>query len=328
MTCFNVPRSRPACRRTALRIVLAGVTAALTVRLTAGTAAAAEAVIGAEAAKALPIIDSHHHIVQGYDGPALIEVMDRNGVRMTGAAGGNNIPAMQALGRRFIRPAGQQPWKGTQRNLDEAAFANPDTPAVRQMLNTIEAELRDRGARVIGEIHVNALTTAAEPTSRIKVAADSATLKALFALAGKYGRPLNIHAQWDHPDTVRQVSALAASSPQARLMVSHCGSNAAAADMRRLFEQHPNVVCDLSARGWPLQKNRHTVYEDRALARDWQQLIEDHPDRFAVGVDLADDLPTYEASVQAIRNGLLAHLTPATAEKVAYRNAEIWFGLR
>lgn len=290
-------------------------------------AGAAEAVIGVEGARALPVIDSHHHVVQGYDGAALMAVMDRNGVRLTGAAGGNNIAAMQALGRRFIRPAGQQPWKGTHRSLDEAAFANPDTPAVRQMLAVIEAELRDRGARVIGEIHVNALTTAAEPTSRFKVAADSGTLRALFALAGRYGRPLNIHAQWDHPDTVRQVSALAASSPQARLMVSHCGSNAAAADMRRLFEQHPNVVCDLSARGWPLQKNRHAVYDERTLARDWQQLIEDHPDRFAVGVDLADDLQAYEDSVRAIRSGLLANLTPATAEKLAWRNAAAWFGL-
>lgn len=327
MTCVDFARFRQARRWATFGLAAAGL-AGLAATLSAAPALAAEAVIGTEGAKALPIIDSHYHVVQGYDGAALIEVMDRHGVRMTGAAGGNNIPAMQALGRRFIRPAGQQPWKGTHRNLDEAAFANPDTPAVRQMLTTIEAELRDRGARVIGEIHVNALTTAAEPTSRFKVAADSGTLKALFALAGKYGRPLNIHAQWDHPDTVRQVGALAASSPQARLMVSHCGSNATAADMRRLFEQHPNVVCDLSARGWPLQKNRHTVYEDRALARDWQQLIEDHPDRFAVGVDLADTLQDYEASVQAIRNGLLANLTPATAEKVAWRNAEVWFGLR
>jgi predicted TIM-barrel fold metal-dependent hydrolase len=285
-------------------------------------------VIGVEGARALPIIDMHHHIMQGYEGAALIEVMDRNGVRFSGGAAGNNIAAMQALGGRFIRPAGQQPWRMAHRSLDEASFANPDTPAVQQMLATIEAELRDRGARVVGEIHVNALTTAAEPASRFKVAADSGTLKALFALAGKYGRPLNIHAQWDHSDTVRQVSALAASSPQARLIVSHCGSNAAAADMRRLFERHPNVVCDLSARGWPLQKNRHTVYEDRALARDWQHLIEDFPDRFAVGVDLADDMQAYEASVQAIRNGLLANLTPATAEKVAWRNAEGWLGLR
>lgn len=291
-------------------------------------ARAAGAVLGVDGAMALPIVDAHFHVVQGFDAAALIETLDRNGVRMTGGAGGNNVAAMMALGRRFIRPAGQHPWLALHRSLDEAAFASIETPAVRQALATIEGELRDRGARVIGEIHVNALTTAAEPTSRFKVAADSAALKALFALAGKYGRPLNIHAQWDHPDTVRQVGELAASSPQARLMVAHCGSNAGAADMRRLFERHPNVVCDLSARGWPLQKNRHTVYDERELARDWQQLIEDHPDRFAVGVDLAADPAAYEAGVRAIRSGLLANLSPATAEKLAYRNAEDWFGLR
>jgi hypothetical protein len=31
--------------------------------------------------------------------------------------------------------------------------------------------------------------------------------------------------------------------------------------------------------------------------------------------------------VRAIRLGLLANLSPATAEKVAYRNAQAWFGL-
>lgn len=317
-------RFRSLRRRVTASLLLAGFAAVLA----GGSTAIAETVIGVEGARTLPIIDSHFHIVQGFDAAALLEVMDRNGVRMTGGAGGNNVSAMMALGQRFIRPAGQKPWKTTQRTLDEAAFANPDTPAVQQMLATIEGELRDRGARVIGEIHVNALTTAAEPTSRFKVTADSGTLQALFALAGRYGRPLNIHAQWDHPDTVRQVGALAASSPQARLIVSHCGSVSSAADMRRFFEQHVNAACDLSARGWPLQKNRHTVYSDHALESDWQQLIEDYPDRFIIGVDLADSSQNYEASVRAIRNGLLASLTPETAEKVAYRNAEAWFGLR
>lgn len=155
-------------------------------------------------------------------------------------------------------------------------MANPDTPAVQQMRATIEGELRELGARVIGEIHVNALTTAVEPTSRFKVTADSGTLQALFALAGRHRRPLDIHAQWHHPDTVRQVGALAASSPQARLIVSHCGT-----------------VCDLSAPGWPLQKNHHSTYTDRALASDWQQLIEGYPDRLVVGVALADNPQNY-----------------------------------
>ena len=301
--------------------------AAFAAPLAATPAAAAEAVLGVDGAGKLPIIDSHYHVVQGFDGAELLAVMDRNGVRLTGGAGGNNMPAMMALGRRFIRPAGQHPWKSTHRSLDATDFANPDTPAVQQMLATIEGELRDRGARVIGEIHVNALTTAADPTSRFKVAADSGTLQALFALAARYGRPLNIHAQWNHPDTVRQVGALAASSPQARLIVSHCGSVSSAADMRRFLEQYPNTACDLSARGWPLQKNRYAVYDERTLERDWQQLIEDHPDRFVVGVDLAGNPQDYETSVQAIRNGLLANLTPATAEKVAHCNAEAWFGL-
>lgn len=296
--------------------------------LAAGTSRAAEAELGAEAAAALPIVDAHFHPTPGLHGAALAAAMDRTGVRMSGGVGGYDLPAsVAALGARFIRPAGMGAWLNLHRTLDEAAFANADTPAVQRALAAVEAELRDRGARALGEIHVNALTTSGEPSHRFKTPADTATLKAFLALAGKYGRPLNIHAQWDHPDTVRQVGNLAASAPGARLMISHCGSNSSAAEMRRLLEQHPNVVCDLSARGWPLQKSRFTIYEDRTLARDWRQLIEDFPDRFAVGVDMADSARAYEDVVRAIRFGLLAHLSRATAEKLAYKNAEVWFGL-
>jgi hypothetical protein len=313
-------------RTTTRRLAVAGLLLAL---VPLGLVGATEAAVGAEVAATLPLIDAHFHLAPGLNGAALAEVMDRTGVRMSGGVGGYNLQESAAvLGSRFIRPAGMGAWLNLHRTLDEAAFARADTPAVQRALVAVEAELRDRSARALGEFHVNSLTTAAEPTHRFKTPADTATLKAFLALAGKYGRPLNIHAQWDHPDTVRQVGDLAASAPSARLMISHCGSNSSAADMRRMLEKHPNVVCDLSARGWPLQKNRFTIYEDKSLARDWRQLIEEFPDRFAVGVDLADSAEQYAESVRAIRFGLLAHLSPATAEKVASKNAEAWFGLR
>jgi predicted TIM-barrel fold metal-dependent hydrolase len=218
-------------------------------------------------------------------------------------------------------------WLGLHRKLDAAAFENPQTPEVQQLLAGIETDLRDRGARAIGEIHVNALTTTAEPANRFKTPADSATLKAVFALAGKYGRPLNVHAQWD-PDTVEQLGRPAASAPDARLVVSHCGSDATAADMRRMFEQHPNVSCDLSARGSPIVQGRTKIFDERQLDRDWKKLIEDYPDRFVVGIDTVHDWQTYEGVVRAIRLGLLANLSPETAQKLASANAEAWFGLR
>ena len=66
---------------------------------------------------------------------------------------------------------------------------------------------------------------------------------------------------------------------------------------------------------------------DNDLKSDWKQLIEDYPDRFVVGLDDEQSWADYEQTAKYIRFGLLAHLSPATAEKVAWRNAVAWFGL-
>ena len=302
---------------------------ALVAVLCAGRAQAADAVTGGEVAATIPIVDAHFHVMAWMDGRELLAHMDRNGVRAAGGVGGDGTDAMAQLGSRFIRPTGMGRWRVLHRKLDAADFANPDTPAVRQALTAIEADLRDHGARAIGEIHVNALTSTREPSSQFKVKADMATLKALLDLAGRYERPLNIHAQWD-PDTAREVERLAASNRRARLVLSHCGSFTTAADARGVLERNANVSCDLSARGIPPLQGRaadYAVFDERGIRLGWTKLIEDYPDRFVVGVDTVHSWDEYDAVVRAIRSGLLARLSPDTARKVAYGNAQAWFGL-
>lgn len=309
-----------------LRRALVGLGCALQLLATQGLAQASAAELGAEAA-AIPIIDAHFHVMMWIDAPSLVEHMDRNHISMAGGVGGGSLPTIVALGERFIRPTGMGAWLGLHRKLDAADFENPETPAVRSALAMIEADLRDRGARVIGEIHVNALTTTQEPANRFKTPADSATLKAIFALAGQHGRPLNVHAQWD-TDTVQQLERLADSFPSARLVLAHCGSNSTAGDVREMFERHANVCCDLSARGSPPLRGRTVIFSEAGLDPRWQRLIEDYPDRFVVGIDTVHDWQEYDGVVRAIRRGLLAHLSPETARRVASGNAEEWFGLR
>jgi Tat protein secretion system quality control protein TatD with DNase activity len=321
-------------------LVLATATLALFATVPCGQARAADAVLGPEAARTVPITDAHFHLMAWMDVRELAGYMDRNGIRWAGGAGIGGVKspgaggpkfaeAIEVLGSRFIRPAGTGPWLSLYHAVGNAAHENPAAPEVQQRLAAIEAELRDRGARVIGEIHANARTTSPEPMVQFKVRADSPTLKALLDLAGRYRRPLNLHAQWD-PDTSQEVEQLAASNRGAQLMLAHCGSTADAAAIRRLFERNANVVCDLSARGVPPLHGRgdsFAVYDERGIRGGWKRLIEDYPDRFAVGLDIPQNWEEYEATVRAIRLGLLANLSPSTAEKVAYRNAQAWFDL-
>ena len=323
------------------QVAIACVAAALAAALSCGPVQAAEAVLGAEAARTVPIADAHFHVMVWMDVRELAGYMDRNGIRWAGGAGiggaktpGAGAPkfveANSVLGSRYIRPTGTGPWLSLYHSAGAAAHEDPGSPEVQQRLVAIEAELRDRGARVIGEIHVNARTSSPEPMVQFKVRADSPVLEALLDLAGRYKRPLNIHAQWD-PDTAQEVERLAASNRGAQVMLSHCGSTADAAAIRGLLERNANVACDLSARGAPPLKggaDRFAVYDERGIRGGWKQLIEDYPDRFAVGLDIPQNWEEYEATVRVIRLGLLANLSPATAEKVAYRNAQSWFGLQ
>lgn len=299
----------------------------LAVGLSCGQAQAADAVLGAAAAKTIPIVDAHFHVLKWMDGQELLGHMDRNGIRWAGGVGGNGAEAISYMGSRFIRPTGMGQWLSLHKKLDAAAFENPNTPAVQKGLSGIENHLRTRGARAIGEIHVNALTSTKEPSNRFKTRADSPTLKALFNLAGKYNRPLIIHAQWDS-DTAQEVELLAASNRSARLVLAHCGSTTTFSDIRGIFERHANVSCDLSARGMPpLPGKKNAVFDERGIVGDWKKLIEDYPDRFVIGIDNVQNWQEYESVLRVIRFGLLANLSSETAEKVAYKNAQAWFGL-
>lgn len=309
--------------------------------LSGAPAQAADAALGAEAAVKLPLADAHLHVMAWMDVQELLARMDRNGVRWAGGVGiggvkapGEGQPkfreAVAVLGSRFIRPTGTGPWLSLRQALGANAFDDPDAPAPRQRLAAIEAELRDHGACVVGEIHVNALTSSPEQIVQFKSRADSPMLKAIFDLAAKYGRPLNIHAQWD-PDTAGEVERLAASNRGGRLIVSHCGSFADAAAIRGLFERNANVACDLSARSKPPMHGRaasNAVFDDRGIRGEWKALIEDYADRFVVGVDIPQSWDEYERIVRAIRRGLLSNLSPQAAEKLAFGNAQAWFGLQ
>jgi predicted TIM-barrel fold metal-dependent hydrolase len=302
------------------------------VGLSCGQAQAADAVLGPVAAKTIPIADAHVHIMAWMDVRELVRFMDRNGIGWAGGVGAarsKHAEAGAVLGSRYILATGMGRWLFLHHALDAAAFENPDTPAVKQALAAIEDDLRERGARAIGEIHVNARTTTPETAARFKTRADSPTLKALFALAGKYHRPLNIHAQWDS-DTAREVERLAESNRSARLILAHCGIFATPSQIRAVFERNANVSCDLAYRGSPPKHGRSVefaVYDERGILGGWKKLIEDYPDRFVVGSDIPQSWEEYESIVHAIRFGLLANLSPATAEKVAYKNAQAWFGL-
>src|SRR4051812_25943286 len=108
---------------------------------------AADAVLGPEAAKIIPIADGHFHLMGWMDARQLLEHMDRGGIRRAGGAGtvggsgdnaARNVEVGTVLGSRYIRSTGQGYWLGLKRRGGMAALADAGSPAFQDALARIE----------------------------------------------------------------------------------------------------------------------------------------------------------------------------------------------
>ena len=83
------------------------------------------------------------------------------------------------------------------------------------------------------------------------------------------------------------------------------------------------MYCNLAFRSPPQSyaNDPNNIYDSCTLKPEWKDLIEDHPDRFMVGIDDTHSWETFDNVAENIRSGLLANLRPDVAEKVAYKNA-------
>lgn len=293
-------------------------------------------VLGVEKAMELPISDAHFHVIPTFMEPdALLKVMDSHKIKWTGGAGYMAPDARmskfhKAMGQRLKLFGGQRESVKSYANHGAAIFEDPSHPAAAEMLSQIEAGLKDGRFKGIGELHVNTLNTApmTPPGLRRKLPVDSPTFKAVFDLARKYKAPVDIHIEWDS-DTVEQLERILTAYPSVPVILAHCGKTSTAEDVRTMMTKFANVYCDLSSRPGKHQYHTPTVViftADGFQQEGWRKLIEDFPDRFTVGIDDVGSWSEYEMVVGIIRKGLLAHLSPETAEKVAYKNADRLFG--
>lgn len=297
---------------------------------------------GALAAQNLPIADVHFHLMLFMTPQELRERMEKNKVRWVvsaGAIGGTPLgspaardnDARKHLGASFIPAAGGSEIYLTEKNEGTAFYTDAQSPRREVVLKQIEEQLK-AGPRVLVETYPNAESTSVDPLRRRRLATDAPFFREALALAVRHDIPLPMHMQW-HPESVAQLGALLSEFPQGRVLLSHCGSVSSAEEIRKFFTRFPNVYCDLGFRGMPQLANdrlrdqgRVVYWPDGAYGKagmqaDWLKVVEDYPDRFMLAVDDVHSWQQYDAVVESLRTGVLARLTPASAEKVAYKNA-------
>jgi hypothetical protein len=104
--------------------------------------------------------------------------------------------------------------------------------------------------------------------------------------------------------------------------------------VRTLYEVRSNNYCELSAQG--VTHNRLSslsrparVFSEERVRPDWLELIQQHPSRLMVGLDVCCGwFSWYSGMIDEIRTNLFPHLEPELIERLAYKNAVALFKLQ
>jgi len=249
--------------------------------------------------------------------------------------------AQQFPGRFVPFVAFQVPLLAAAGRAVQERWMHPDAAALTFLRET-EDKLKTGKFFGLGEMivrHYAYKTGRGDVAPEIDIQADSPLMHRFAQLAAQYRVPMLIHAEGE-PLVVSAMERLLAAHADARVIWAHNCGRQSAEQIRRLLEHHSNLFCDLAlminqngsyGSGWPRKEPWTFLIEDGSghLFPEMKDLFEAFPDRFlGVGADVAayDAWPRYTRSITRFRL-LLSGLSPATAQRLAYENAEQVLGL-
>jgi len=256
--------------------------------------------------------------------------MNRNGVKWAGLGSMSEFSRenfSKVMKKRYIPFGGQGDMHRIYIQYGLADIEDENNEIFQSMMRELEQQFENGEIKGVGEIFANNRTTNPKPNMRRKTRIDAPTYRAILDLVEKYGGAMSMHVQWDS-DSIEQLGILADHNPNGNIIWAHCGNDGTAYEVRKVLKKHINIYCDLSARSrpklsdWVVNKRPQAeIFTSYNLNSGWKDLIEEMPDRFMVGTDTKGG-SKYDKGISNIRSGLLANLSQATAEKVAYKNAQ------
>jgi predicted TIM-barrel fold metal-dependent hydrolase len=266
-------------------------------------ALALAALVAAQPAGELPIVDAHCH-----DAPIAerrIGLWDKYGVSKVVLFGSISEPAALETDRLA--------WKAYERRPDLIIpfFAGLD---VHDPLCLERArELFERGYFGIGEIV--AASTYSPITSKLKwkgLDPMDGYFPALYELCAEYRAPILLHIDPPNGAPVAKLEEALVAYPATVFIFGHANAYTTKYDLEKLMKAHPNLYLDFYAGFTAFDKN------SRFRLDDFVPLIEAYPDRIVVSSDSGSGIKVDEA-YEAIRI-LLGKLKPTTASAVASGN--------
>jgi predicted TIM-barrel fold metal-dependent hydrolase len=249
-----------------------------------------------------PIIDAHSHVPNATAIDAYVAAMKRHNVTRVlllgvGGVQKDDVAWIGAAARKYpglVAPA--------------APVADPSDAGVARVAQALEA----LNARAIGEVHVRQVSR--------KIDRDPGSFGKLLELAAARGVPVIVHHELTD-GAVKQLDSALAAHRKATIIIAHAGEGPPAR-IDGLLARHPNLRVDLS--GMHFQRKPALATETGPLDAHWKQVIEKHPDRFLMGIDVwAPRLfePATLDRLFAWTRRILGELAPDVAERVAWKNA-------
>ncbi len=238
-------------------------------------------------AKTLPLADLHMHLF-GKRPIFYKELMDRNGVKWGGGVGGSAFDDDEAvsnlLQERHIRTLGQKEFAKVffQRGAD--GLTNPQDPEFVSLFAQAEQEFQSGKAFGFGEIHGNNRRSHGPRNERFarKISLKSPVIQKMFEMADRHKKFIQLHLEGDE-DTLAELKDQLRNFPRATVILSHCLPYSGAQTVQRLFDQHQNLYCEISA-GGPVHKIAR-IFNADGISPRFEPIILQYADRFLLGTD-------------------------------------------
>jgi hypothetical protein len=241
--------------------------------------------------ESLPVFDAHIHY--SHDAPAYVS--PENAVRRLREAGVTRAVVsswsdegtwqLHQVAPDFIIPA-LMPYPDRD---DMQVWMHDDN-----VIHYARERLEKYRYAAIGELHIDGDE------------ANTEVMREIVKLAGKYDLFLHVHSD------AAGILNIYAQDPDARILWAHAGFEHAET-VRELLLMHDKLWADLSY--------RYDIFTEGMLATEWKDLLQDHADRFLLGIDpYAPQRWLQIDEVMQWQRRLLAALPLDVARKIAHEN--------
>ena len=283
-----------------LSAACAGCITAIATSALPANADGSNAPIGAAVAD-LPIFDAHIHYKKpawdAYSPEQIITLMDNSGVAMglvSSSPDEGTIMLLEHAPKRVVPEL--RPYHG------RAGSSN--WTSVAGMAEYLEERLDAHPHEGIGEFHI-----------RNRVMWDETLFKKIMAMAKARDLYLHVHAG---SEPIRWLYDL---DPDVKIIWAHAGLGETANEVYLMMAEYPELLADTSLREYGI------LAAANGLNPDWEKIIFEFQDRLMIGSDtwVNDQWDSYEEIIDRNREWL-SYLPREVAEKIAYKNAERFFG--